>query len=107
MLRMAAGHNSIFIPSRLRITEQLLTTADNQPQIHLADLPAGARLSLGLDGWSSPSRHSFIGISGHFIDANWNLITIPLGFESHDQSHTGVGLSQKVLAVLQRYRIRD
>jgi hypothetical protein len=107
MLQMAAGNNAIFIPSRMQIKDQLLSTADIQPQLHLADLPAGARISLGLDLWSSQTRLSFIGISSHFIDKDWKLVTIPLGFEPHNGSHSGVSVSEKVLAVLQKYAIQD
>jgi len=107
MLLMAANHNAILIPSRIRLTEQLLSTSDIQPSKYLADLPPNARISLVVDGWTSPSHHAFVGITAHAISKSWRLSKTLLGFEPLDESHSGVALARIVFGVLQKFHLLD
>lgn len=107
MLLMAANNNFLFLPTRVRLTEQLLSTADSRPLAFLAEVPHDARIALSLDCWTSPNRHSFVAVSGHCISRDWILLSGLLGFEPLDQSHTGVALAQTVLRVIQRYNLTN
>ena len=37
-----------------------------------------SKVSLTLDGWTSPNRHSTLGITCHWIDESWTMTDIVL-----------------------------
>jgi hypothetical protein len=47
-------------------------------QEELADVP---KVSFTLDGWMSPTQESFLVMTSHWVDANWVLQDVILGFE--------------------------
>lgn len=54
-------------------------------QDELADVP---KVSFTLDGWMSPTPESFLVMTGHWVDANWVLQDVVLGFEKLSGQHT-------------------
>ena len=50
-------------------------------------------ISLTLDTWTSPNAISFLGITAHWIDDDWNLIEILADFCKLSGSHTGENIA--------------
>jgi hypothetical protein len=71
----------------------------------LDKLPAGAKLSLAVDYWTSPFQQAFMAITGYFIDLDWNYREVLLGFEPLHGTHTGANLSIVLLEKLQKHEI--
>ena len=59
-----------------------------------------SRVSLTLDLWTSPNRFSFLGITVHWIDDNWQLHTNLLDFKHLKGSHSGENLAETVFGCL-------
>ena len=66
-----------------------------------------AKISLVLDCWFSLFRQSFLAITGYFIDLEWNLYKVLLGFEFVNEEYLGRALSRIVINVLESFNIRD
>ncbi|MBW0475143.1 hypothetical protein O181_014858 [Austropuccinia psidii MF-1] len=63
-------------------------------------------LSLTADTWTSPNVTAYMAITGHFINANFNLISVLLGFSEIEGDHSGASLAF-FLNIIQRYNISN
>jgi len=64
-------------------------------------------VSFTLDGWTSPFQTSFLGITARWIDDNWNLQDVTLGFEHILGPHTGEVLMQAFVKVVERFGLQQ
>lgn len=97
--------SSPHIPSRKTIQRRLQISVEANQQRLLRTLPAGAKISIALDCWTSPFSQAFMAVTGYFIDTEWEYQEILLGFEPLHGSHTGAYLSKILLDILQRHQI--
>ncbi|CAB4377038.1 unnamed protein product [Rhizophagus irregularis] len=61
----------------------------------LKDLPG--KVSFTMDCWTSPSTKSFLSITAHFINKEWNLQNIIIDFIQTQDSHTGSNIKDAFL----------
>ncbi len=73
----------------------------------LKDMVAGSKLSIAYDCWTSPNNYAFLAVVGYFIDKDWKLREVLLGFEHLVGRHIGRNLGDKVYDVLVRYGVQD
>jgi len=59
-----------------------------------------------LDGWTSPFQTSFLAITAHWIDDDWEPVDITLGFEKLTGTHTGEALLEVFIAVIERFKLQ-
>ena len=73
----------------------------------MKDLLAAApgRISITTDGWTSKPGTNFLGVTGHWVDKNWELQSILLDFADPPAEHTGVNLKSSLVDVLHEYDI--
>ena len=50
-------------------------------------------ISFTLDTWTSPNALSFLGITGHWVDSNWNMMETLVDFHKLSGPHTGENLA--------------
>jgi hypothetical protein len=55
------------------------------------------KISFTLDAWTSSNVISFLGITCHFIDSDWNLKDVLLDFIYLTGSHTGENIMKEFL----------
>jgi hypothetical protein len=84
-----------------------ISKAFKNEQIHVQNKLQNAygKISLTLDGWTSKNQKSFLGITAHWIDENWNLNQITLEFHPLEGPHSGENLSKVLIKVLKEYGI--
>jgi hypothetical protein len=99
------ANRDIALPSRSRIKRALELRVVDIEQHLLHDLPAGAKISLTLDCWTSPNKLSFMAINGYFINAKWEYREVMLGFEGLEGKHSGANLSNVLCNILQKQGI--
>ncbi|CAB5307411.1 unnamed protein product [Rhizophagus irregularis] len=63
------------------------------------------KISFALDAWTSPNILGFLGITCHYIDANWKLRDILLDFIYLEGSHSGENLANAFLKCLEKKKI--
>jgi hypothetical protein len=86
---------------------RLQTIVKDQQKNILRMLPSYAKLSIGLDCWTSPFPQAFIAITGYFLDQNWDYREVLLAFDPLEGTHTGLNLSSVLTDTLQKYEILD
>ncbi len=66
-----------------------------------------SRISITTDVWTSPSQQPFVGVTGHFIDNNWDLKNILLDFFKIEGPHTGENLCSALYKSLEDLDIQN
>ena len=93
------------IPSTTYIHQQLENRVQFIEEHILDDLPAGVKISLAIDCWSSLHCLAFIAINSYFIDKDWQYHKVLLDFELLTGTHSGVNLAWVLETVLHKYDI--
>jgi len=70
-------------------------------------LAAVPKVSLTADGWTGPFQDDFLGVTAHWIDANWIQKELVIGFEPLQGAHTADNLVEALVKVLERFNIGD
>lgn len=65
------------------------------------------KISFTTDCWTSPSIKSFLSITAHFINKDWELQHILLDFIEVVESHTGKNLKETFVAGLEYFSIKE
>jgi hypothetical protein len=73
----------------------------------LRHMVAGSKISIAYDTWTSPNNYAFLAVVGYFIDKDWKLREVLLGFEHLVGRHIGRNIGDKVYNVLVRYGVQD
>lgn len=61
--------------------------------------------SICTDVWTSKNQIPFLGVTIHFINSNWQKVTLLIGFVYLDGSHSGVNLASEIAILLRGYGI--
>ncbi|CAB5351885.1 unnamed protein product [Rhizophagus irregularis] len=91
-------HPSAKIPSTDTIKNKIMTYYEEDKvkmKALLKDLPG--KVSFTMDCWTSPSTKSFLSITAHFINKEWNLQNIIIDFIQTQDSHTGSNIKDAFL----------
>ncbi|GBC30168.2 zinc finger BED domain-containing protein RICESLEEPER 2-like [Rhizophagus irregularis DAOM 181602=DAOM 197198] len=86
------------IPSADTIKNKIMTYYEEDKvkmKALLKDLPG--KVSFTMDCWTSPSTKSFLSITAHFINKEWNLQNIIIDFIQTQDSHTGSNIKDAFL----------
>lgn len=59
-----------------------------------------------LDGWTSPFQMSFLAITAHWINDDWEQEDITIGFEQLKGPHTGEALMDAFIIVVERFNLQ-
>lgn len=65
------------------------------------------KISFTTDCWTSLSSKSFMSITAHFIDDDWNLKHLLLDFIEINDSHTGQNLKNAFVIGLENFSIEN
>lgn len=64
-------------------------------------------LSFTIDGWTSGGFKSYYGVTVHFLNESWKLISVALDMIPASRKHTGKDIAQLFSACLSKYNILD
>lgn len=66
-----------------------------------------SKISFTVDGWTSVANKSYYGITGHFIDAQWNIQSIVIDFVPSSGCHSGKAIAKLFHSTLKEYGLLD
>ena len=90
-------------PSRKTLKGLILeeqTESLNQIQQSLKEVDAFA---ITTDTWTSIANESYIGVTCHYIDTEWKLLSKCLAVRSHPERHTGENLALSLKEILEQF----
>lgn len=56
-----------------------------------------SKISFGVDGWRAPNFCSYYGVTAHFLDDEWNLISFALDLIPSEGQHAGLDIARLFL----------
>jgi hypothetical protein len=59
------------------------------------------------DGWTSRQNNSFFGVTGYFIDKNWEHRTVFLGLPPLLNRHINDAIAEEIAAILRFFGIKN
>ncbi|MBW0586411.1 hypothetical protein O181_126126, partial [Austropuccinia psidii MF-1] len=68
---------------------------------------SGKQISFTTDTWTSPNIKAFMAITGHFINKEFNLVSVLLGLMEIEGNHLGQSLANQFLTTLKQYDLED
>ena len=95
----------IIIPAPTTLRKKLQILCKETEDKIVTSIPRGVKVSIAADAWTSPNKLAFLGVLGYWINNNWELEEVLLGFEEIHGSHTGENMASIIVEVLKRYRI--
>jgi hypothetical protein len=91
------------VPCRSTITQECLTMYQEEKNKLRETLQKNiGRVSLTTDGWTSIKKKSYMALTAHFIDNEWNLVKKVLNFRELD-GHRGIDIGKGVESCLNEW----
>jgi hypothetical protein len=75
------------------------------PEVRRKLQTAMGMIHLTFDGWTSRQNISFLGVSAHFLDEDWNHQTVLLGLPPLARRHTGQTIHEEVKRMLEFFGV--
>ena len=66
----------------------------------------GQHVALTTDHWSSISNTTLMAVTAHFIDDDWNLVSLSLGCTEHAGETTAVEFEKEIDSALNMYKLK-
>ena len=95
-------------PNRTRLSEELIPALYESIKSKLyAELQSSEAVSLTCDGWTSRATQSFLTVTCHFVNKNWELSSKILQTDHFEGSHTGQKIGFELKSVMTDWGISD
>ena len=65
----------------------------------------GENLGLTTDGWSSLAAESYVTVTAHLIDEDWEMRNVVLDMSELQTAHTAANVSTCIDSILQEYQV--
>ncbi|CAG8853991.1 18318_t:CDS:2, partial [Gigaspora margarita] len=95
------------IPCRQTIRTEILNKYDHMRKIILEELEKPKKVSITCDIWSSITMQSYLGVTVHFINSEWQLQHFLLDLLPLNRQHTAVNIQQAIMQVLDHAKITN
>ena len=95
-------------PNRTRLSEELIPALYESIKSKLyAELQSSEAVSLTCDGWTSRATQSFLTVTCHFVNKNWELSSKILQTDHFEGSHTGQKIGFELKSVMTDWGISE
>ena len=99
-------HPRYEIPSKRYFTEKVIPDLYEEAKANvISELSGAASVALTTDSWTSRACESYITITAHFINRNWNLRNFVLQIRLLEESHTGVNIGAVLREALTEWNL--
>ncbi|CAG8438856.1 3368_t:CDS:2 [Scutellospora calospora] len=88
------------IPCRQTIRAEILNKYNSMHKIILEELEKPKKVLITCDIWSSITKQSYLGVTVHFINSEWQLRYFLLDLLPLTEQHTAVNIQQAIIQVL-------
>ena len=106
---LAVANPQINLFSRGTLRRRILRTHEQYAnKLRTVIQEAPGRICLSLDMWSTKNNlYPYMGILGHWVDADWNLRSVLLAFKHLPENHSGANMAKCIWKVLEDLNIRE
>ncbi|KAJ5622259.1 hypothetical protein N7528_005491 [Penicillium herquei] len=89
------------------VQDHIVRSVFEEQQKAFSALPAGAKMSITYDCWTSPCSQSFLVITGNFVDEDWALREVLLYFKRLDGTESPSWMANALMQTLTGHGIQD
>lgn len=94
------------IPDRAAFTDTQIPALYNKVKIEITELLSNAeRVALAVDCWMSCTTHSYITVTAHHIDKEWETQNVFLQTRVFHDAHRGINLAELLHDVCQEWKM--
>lgn len=104
---IAASNPGIKIPGSKAVKSILRRLNDDLRTKIRGELRKVKKLSLTTDIWTSISQCSYISVTVHYVNENWQMKSYLLATEEFSESHTGLNIAVKLKSILSEWEISN
>jgi zinc finger BED domain-containing protein 1 (E3 SUMO-protein ligase ZBED1) len=97
--KMIESHNRNAAPMGNRRVKAIIMTLEAAMREASTAQLAGKDVSITLDHWTSKANQNYTGLTAHYIDNDWVLVSVPLGIFLHEGGSTAEELEKDFLKV--------
>lgn len=97
------------LPDRHTISKTYIPSLYEKCMIEMRELIENEAESVCMttDCWTSRNNESFMAITVHFVDTNFNLRSVLLGCFEFKEQHTAINLSEKISKTLNEWNLKN
>lgn len=99
-------NSTVEVPGRRKMTLLVLQRFNKMQDVVKKILQnSESKISFTLDGWSSIAHRSYNGVTGHFIDENWELHSLLIDFVASHGQHAGKDIAKSFFESVEGFQI--
>ena len=96
------------IPSLRFFTDTAVPTLYSETKSRvLGTLAEAGRVALTCDAWTSIATVSYVTITAHFVDKDWQLVSLVLQTRAMHESHSGANVAELLKRVADEWHLND
>ena len=107
VLCVALQNQQYTLPSRRTIDNIIARMYDEKLNEYRKTVDSCTSLALTTDFWTSNNNESYCGITGHWIDGDWKLMSVTLGCLHVDERHTAANVASLYEQFADEWHITD
>uniref|UniRef100_A0A182PWX0 BED-type domain-containing protein n=1 Tax=Anopheles epiroticus TaxID=199890 RepID=A0A182PWX0_9DIPT len=101
-------HPTYELPSRKTLTNALLPTINEKTMLEVKNkLNQAKAIALTVDGWSNLNQVSFVAVTAHFVNLNFEMCSFLLECSEFTTTHTAHNISIFIKNVMVKFDIED
>lgn len=107
VLQEALNSDTYHLPSRDTVTKKIEKLYDVERSKLLGELKQAEFVSLTGDFWSSISNRSYLGVTAHWIDSNWEYRNSTLQVKHFTENHSAANCTEEFQNVFREWGLED
>jgi hypothetical protein len=95
------------VPGRTHFSEKIIPELYEEVREQVsAEIQTADAVAIITDGWTSRATESYITVTGHFIDEDWNLKNYVLQTRPTDIAHTAINIGEVLKDAVEEWDLR-
>lgn len=96
------------IPSRKYFTETAIPALYDETRVKVENaLKSAERVAVTCDGWTSRATESYVTITAHFIDNEWEMHSYVLQTRAMHKTHTGAHMADVLQKAMEEWKLTE
>ncbi|KAI7945142.1 hypothetical protein MJO28_010837 [Puccinia striiformis f. sp. tritici] len=104
---MATTQPLFVMPGRQTVRNDCLKLFNHTKAVEMAKMSKALKISLTTDLWTASDMTGYMVVTGHYIDAKWQLVKVIMSFRPLPPPHTGPAIADRLSQVMIEWKVVD
>lgn len=105
--QVATNNTEFTLPGRTSFTEKINDLYNAKAKEIQEKLNKADQVVLAVDYWTSASNHAFLGVTGFFVNEDYQLENVTLGVDYTAETHTSEHIQDQIKAFMEKWNINE